>query len=180
MFSSIFRYSILLAITAFILILTGCSSPAKREAMTPQGVVTSKNHPYSLSVQTSGGSETGAMDSSNISDADLKAAIEDAVVQSKLFTSIIQGAGGDYQLSVRVINLSKPVFGAAFTVEMETAWSLIKTADNSVVMRKSVKASGKAIMGDAFVAVTRIRLAVENAARENISQGLKAIAELNL
>jgi len=35
-------------------------------------------------------------------------------------------------------------------------------------------------MDDAFVAVTRIRLAVENAARENISQGLKAIAELNL
>jgi len=171
MFNSISRYSVFLVTTAFVLILTGCASPAKREAMTPQGVASSKNYPYSLSVQTSGGSETGAMGSSNISDA---------VVQSKLFTSIIQGAGGDYQLSVRVINLSKPVFGATFTVEMETAWSLIKTADNSVVMRKSVKASGKATMGDAFVAVTRIRLAVENAARENISQGLKAIAELSL
>ncbi|MBA3755112.1 MAG: hypothetical protein H0X02_02275 [Nitrosomonas sp.] len=63
---------------------------------------------------------------------------------------------------------------------METAWSLIKTADNSVVMRKSVKASGKANIGDAFVAAVRLRLAVENAARESISQGLHAIAELNL
>ena len=179
MFNSISRYNVFLVASALILILTGCSSPAKREAMIPQGVA-SKNYPHSLSVQTSGGSETGAMDSSNISDTNLKAAIEDAVVQSKLFASIIQLTSGDYQLSVRIINLSKPVFGATFTVDMETAWSLIKTADNSVVMRKSVKTSGKANIGDAFVAAVRLRLAVENAARENISQGLHAIAELNL
>ena len=180
MFNLISRYNVFLVASALVLILTGCSSPAKREAMIPQGVVASKNYPYSLNVQTSGGSETGAMESSNISDADLKAAIEDAVVQSKLFASIIQLKSGDYQLSVRIINLSKPVFGATFTVDMETAWSLIKTADNSVVMRKSVKTSGKANIGDAFVAAVRLRLAVENAARENISQGLHAIAELNL
>lgn len=174
------RHLPLLAAAFLALALTGCSSPASREAMTPQALTVSKHHPYSLSVQTGGGTETGALDSSNISDADFKAAIEDAVGQSKLFKSIVQGSGGDYELIVRVTSLSKPLFGATFTVEMETAWSLTKLTDRSVAMRKSVKSSGTATMGDAFAAVTRLRLAVEAAARDNISQGLKAVAEQNL
>ena len=177
---SISRGSALLLATTLAFTLVGCSSPASREGMTPTGLTTSKHFPHSLAVQASGGAETGAMDSSNIADADLKAAIEDAVVQNKLFKSIVQGAGGDYALSVRVTSLAKPIFGTTFTVEMETGWSLSRTADQSVVMRKSVKSSGTATMGDAFAAVTRLRLAVEAAARDNISQGLAAIAGLDL
>ena len=63
---------------------------------------------------------------------------------------------------------------------METAWSLTKVSDRLVAMRKSVKSSGTATMSDAFAAVTRLRLAVEAASRNNIEQGIKAIAELNL
>jgi hypothetical protein len=170
----------LLIAATLAIALTGCSSPANRAAMTPQGLVVAKHFSHSLQVQTAGGADTGAMDSSNISDADLKAAIEEAVVQSKLFKTVVQGTGGDYELSVRVSSLSKPVFGATFTVDMETAWSLTKASDRSSVMRKSIKSTGVASMGEAFVAVTRLRLAVENAARDNITQGLKAIAELNL
>lgn len=174
------RYGMLIAATSLALVLTGCATPANRDAMTPQGFVVSKHYPHSVHVLTNGGSETTAIGSSNISDADLKAAIEDAVMQSKVFKSIVQSAGGDYELSVRVVSLSKPIFGATFTVEMETAWSLIKESDHSILMRKSVKSSGTATMGDSLAGVTRLRLAVENAARENISQGLKAVAELNL
>lgn len=172
--------SALVVAMAFALTLAGCSSPAKREAMTPQALAISKHFPYTLGVRASGGSETTVMDSSNISDADLKAAIEDAVVQNKLFKSIVQGAGGDYELSVTVTSLSKPVFGTTFTVQMETGWSLSRTSDRSVVMRKAVRSSGTATVGEAFAAVTRLRLAVEAAARDNISQGLASIAELNL
>ena len=169
-----------LAATALAFALIGCSTPATREAMTPQGFIANKHSSYSVHVQTNGGAETSAISGSNISDAELKAAVEDAVIQSKVFKSIVQSVGGDYELSVRVVNLSKPAFGATFTVEMETAWSLTKQADQTVLMRKSVKSSGKATMGDALAAVSRLRMAVENAARENISQGLKAVAELNL
>lgn len=170
----------LLSIAAIAVVLGGCASPADRAAMTPQDIAISKHHPYSLRVQTGGGAETGALDSSNIADADLKAAIEDAVVKSKLFKSIVQGSDGDYELSVRVTSLAKPLFGASFTVDLETAWSLTRVSDRSAVMRKSVKSSGTATMGEAFAGVTRLRMAVEAATRNNISQGLKAIAELNL
>lgn len=169
-----------LAIAAISLILGGCASPADRAAMTPKSVTVSKHFPYSLKVQTGGGAQTGAMDSSNIADEDLKAAIEDSVVKSKLFTTIVQGSDGDYELNVSVTNLTKPSFGGTFTVQLETAWSLTKTSDRSVAMRKSVKSSGTATMSDAFVGATRLRLAVEAATRSNISQGLRAIALLNL
>jgi hypothetical protein len=169
-----------LTVAALALALAACSSPAKREAMTPQDLLAGKSHPYSLHVQAGGGSETGAMDTSNIADDDLKAAIEDAVIQSKLFKKIVQGKDGDYELSVQVSNLTKPLIGFSFTVEMEAAWSLVKLSDRSVVMRKSVKSSGTASVGDALAAVTRLRMAVEAAARENIRQGLTAVAGLAL
>lgn len=180
MTKSVTQPKMLFAIAAITLLLGACASPADRAAMTPQDIVVSKHHPYSLRVQTGGGAETGAMDSSNIADADLKAAIEDAVVKSKLFKTIVQGSDGDYELSVRVTSLSKPLFGATFTVDLETAWSLTRVSDRSAVMRKSVKSSGTATMGEAFAGVTRLRMAVEAATRNNISQGLKAVAELNL
>ena len=170
----------MVAAAAIVLFLTGCASPANRTAMTPQDFAVTKHHPYSVHVQTLGGSQTGAMDSSNIADADLKAAIEEAIAKSQVFKSVVQGSDGNYDLTVRVVSLSKPVFGATFTVEMESAWSMTKVSDRSVVLRKSVKSTGKATMGDTLVGATRLRMAVENAARESIAQGLKSIAELNL
>lgn len=174
------RLSRLLTASLIVIVLGACSSPANREAMRPTDMAINKHFPYALHVKTGGGAETGAMDSSNIADADLKAAIEDAVTQSKLFKSVVQGSDGDYELSVSVTSLNKPVFGGTFTVDMETAWSLVKLSDKKVVMQRSVKASGTATMGDAFAAVTRLRLAVEAAARNSISEGLQAIAGLNL
>jgi hypothetical protein len=170
----------LVTISIAVLNLAGCASPASHEGMTPQNLTFSKQHPSSVSVETKGGSETGVMDSSNISNADLKAAIESSIVKSSLFKNVLQGKNGDYLLTVSVTDTSKPLFGASFTVELETAWSLVKKSDNSIVMRKVIKTSHTATMGDALVAVVRLRLALEGAARANIVQGLKAISELVL
>jgi hypothetical protein len=45
---------------------------------------------------------------------------------------------------------------------------------------QSIKSSHTATMGQAFAGVTRLRLAVEGAARENIQLGLMAISRLQL
>lgn len=170
----------LIAISLAVLHLSGCASPASHEGMTPQNLTVSKKNPYSIAVETKGGSETGAMDSSNISNADLKAAIESAITQSSLFKNIVQGKNGDYELTVSVTDISKPIFGLSFTVNLETAWSLVKKSDNTIAMRKAIKSSHTATVSDAFAGVTRLRLAVEGAARDNIAQGLKAISDLGL
>ena len=166
--------------TLLLATLTGCSSPANREAMTTGQLPISQKHEVSVSVKTSGGADTGAMDSSNISDADLKAAIEDSIAQNAVFKRIVQGRGGDYELTVSVASLDKPIFGASFTVNFEAGWTLTRLADRSIVYRKAIKSSHTATMGDAFVAVTRLRLAVEGAVKNNIAQGLKDISNLKL
>jgi hypothetical protein len=160
--------------------MTGCASPATREAMSAQNLTLAKKHPYDVSVNTRGGNETSAMDSSNISDADLKAAIESSIAESKLFKSVIQEKGGDYELSVTVTQMSKPIIGASFTVDLETGWSLVKTSDQSVAMRKVIKSSHTATMGDSLLGAARLRMAVEGAARKNIAEGLAAISALDL
>lgn len=175
---SIRRYGIaLLAVAGF---LGGCAAPAQKESMAPAALAPANKHPYSVRVETRGGAETGALDSSNVGNADLKAAIEASIRQSALFKSVVQGKEGDYELTVNIIQLDKPLFGGAFTVTLETGWSLAKVADRSIVLRKAVRTSHTATLSDSLVGVTRLRLAVEGAVRENIRQGLQAVSELKL
>lgn len=168
------------AVVAALVVLAGCAAPASRESMVVSAVPAAKKFSSSVAVEAKGGADTGAMDSSNISNADLKAAIESSISQSGLFRAVVQGNAGDYELTVTVIQLTKPIFGASFTVDMEAAWVLTRSSDHSIVWRKSVKSSHTASMSDSLVGVTRLRLAVEGAARDNISQGLQAIGALSL
>lgn len=171
----------LVALQAAILIvigLAGCASPAGRESMSPQSFITKKQFNKTVSVLVSGGSDTGAMESTNISDEEFKAAIEDAINKSKLFKLDTNNPNSDFDLQVNISSLSKPSFGLTFEVSMEAGWILSKKSDKSILMKKSIKSTGKATAGDSIIAVTRIRMAVERAAQDNISQGLSAIAEL--
>ncbi|MDO9597940.1 MAG: hypothetical protein Q7J47_09480 [Azoarcus sp.] len=167
-------------VLAAVVGLAGCASSANRAAMVPGDLKPAKQHAHSVAVKTSGGSPTGAMDSSNISDEDLKAAIEDSIVQNKVFNSVVQGKAADYDLMVSIVHLNKPMFGLSFTVELEATWVLVKQSDRSVVFKRSVKSSHTATFSDAAVAITRLRLALEGAARNNIEQGLTAISALSL
>jgi len=160
--------------------LAGCASGAHKDNMAVAApVATGKKFSQSVQVVTGGGNDTGVMDSSNISNADLKTAVETSIAKSGLFRSV-SASGGDYTLGVTVIQLSKPTFGGAFTVDLEAGWTLTRNSDKSVLLRKSVRSTATATMGDSLVGVTRLRLAVEGAARNNIEQGLKAVSELPL
>jgi hypothetical protein len=179
--SAVLRAAAAAAAMAVVVAMTGCATQATDKAMTvrvqPDG---GKHHPYSVSVVTSGGAETSSFGSSNIGNPELKAAIENSMRDSHLFRTIVQGKDGQFQLSVVVIQMSKPSFGLDFTVGLEAGWSLIRTSDNKVVLRQVIKSSHTATMGDAFAGVKRLQLAVEGAARANIMQGLAAIAALVL
>lgn len=176
------RFGAASAFAALAFAIAGCATPADKKAMTVSALAaaTGKQYPYSVSVATSGGSATGAMESSNIDNADLKAAIEASIKETRLFKEVMQGKDGQYELTVNVIQLSKPSFGLTFTVDLEAGWTLVRASDKQVVYRRALKSSGTAGFSDAFAGVVRLRLAVESAAKANIAQGLAAIAELNL
>ena len=165
----------------FVVVLTvfgGCASPANRDAMSVAGPVVRQPIGATVSVETRGGAETDAVGVSNVSDADFKAAIESSILKTRLFKSVAPGKGGDYELSVVISDVRKPIFGASFTVDMEAGWSLVKAADKSVVMRKVIKSTHTVGAFESFAGATRLRLALEGAARKNIEQGLRAINEL--
>ena len=169
------------SLLATALVLAGCATPANQQAMTVAKPVAVKNqHPFTVSVTTSGGAATGSAESSNISNDDLKTAIETSIKESKLFKEVVQGSAGQYQLNVAVTQLDKPMFGASFTVTLETAWTLVRASDKAVVWRKAIKGAHTATMSDAFVGVTRLRLALEGAARANIEQGIAGVSDVTM
>jgi len=168
--------------SAIIVVCTiaGCASPANKDEMVPKNFVVTQKFLSSVQVKTSGGAETGAMDSSNISDADLKAAIEKTITESGLFSKVVDIEGSNYLLTVSITSLTKPSIGLTFTVDLETAWILTNLADKKILYRKAIKTSGTATFGDAAAAVSRLRIAVERAAEQNIAQGLSEISALKL
>lgn len=176
--SNSLRMLSLLAAMLAVITLAGCASPASRESMSLPSFTTKQQFNKTVSVLVSGGSDTGAMESTNVSDEEFQAAIEDAISKSKLFKEIAS-TNPDLNLEVSISSLSKPSFGFTFEVSMEAGWVLSRKSDKSILMKKSIKSTGKATTSDAIVAVTRIRMAVERAAQNNISQGLTAVSEIN-
>ncbi len=167
--------SILVAAALLVACASAPMSPAMQAAVPPPARATA---PGAVSVLVTGGGETTALDGPNIANADFKAAIEASLLQARAFERVAVGADARYRLSANIVSLSKPVFGASFTVDFEVGWSLLDTRSGQVLLRRGITASGTATMAEAFVAATRIRLAVEAAARANIEQMLRELPAL--
>jgi hypothetical protein len=163
-----------------LVMLTGCASPAVSKLMVAQDVEYAKVFPYSVAVNARGGGDTSAMGKPQISNEAFAQAIVDSINKSGPFLKVFRGKSSDYILNVTIIKIEQPLFGLSFSVEMETVWSLVRGDSKKILMRESLKSSYTATMGDAFVAVTRLRLATEGAARENIRLGLKKLSQLKL
>ena len=161
-----------------VLLLGGCASQATHQGMIPEVMDAFKTNPHTVSVDVTGGKPTESTGTPQISDVEFKQALLDAINKSKLFSGVVEGNAGDYSLTVTLFNLEQPLLGFSFTVKMEAGWTLKRISDGVVVWQKSIKSEHTATVGDAFAAVTRLRLATEGAAKNNISQGLSEISKL--
>jgi hypothetical protein len=161
-------------------LLTACATPTTSQGMTPTAIQTTTKHAKSVSLDVSGGQDTSSMGKSQISSEAYAKALTDAINASKTFSSVIQGKGGDYLLTVTLFNIDQPSFGGAFTVKLEAGWQLQRADNGAIVWQESIKSEHTATMGDAFVGVERLRLATEGAARNNIAQGLAKVSALKL
>ncbi len=115
-----------------------------------------------------------------ISDTDFAKAIEESIINGRVFIKVVHGKDSDYELGVTLLNFNKPMFGASFTITLETGWSLTNTKTREIYLRKNIKSTHTASFSDSAVGVTRFRLALEGAARENIKNGLEEISRLPL
>lgn len=174
------RSSLALFIASCALLLGGCATGSQSAAMVATVTTPLNKSPRSVNVTVTGGSETSSLGASKISNADFASAIETSIAKSGLFAKIAGRDAADYALSVQIVRLDQPFFGASFTVTIETTWRLVRRADGGVVWEKAVVTPYTATMGDALVGSTRLRLANEGAARANIESAIKQLGTLQL
>ena len=162
------------------LLTASCASPPAGPAMqAAAALATRAAAPGAVAVTVIGGQETSALDGPNIGDAAFKAAVEASLLQARAFEPGVEGvAPARYALGATIVRLAKPLFGGTFTVELEVGWTLLDRSRGQVLLRKSITSTGSAGMSDALVGATRLRLAVEAAARANIEHLLRELATL--
>jgi hypothetical protein len=171
---------IALALSAFLASLCGCASPTKASAMKTGNLNLNKRHAKSVAVKTAGGSETNPMWTSQIGDAQFLEAVEQSILENKLFTSVLKIGEADYVLQASLVRMDQPVIGFDMTVSLEVTWSLTRKGEQKPQWEKSFRSQARKSVGDAFVAVTRLRMATEAAAQNNIAEALNALAALEL
>jgi len=159
-------------------LLASCATPATFQGMVADRYDVARQHPASVSVSTSGGSETSATGKTRISNSEFTKALTESINKSRVF-SIVVPSGGDYLLQVVIVSLEQPTFGGTFTVKMEAGWTL-KRSDGTVVWQEAIRSIHAVSVEEELVGVTRLRVATEGAARENIKKGLAKISRLNL
>lgn len=172
------KHAAKLAILCFAVALVGgCASGAVSRNMVPKDLTVANKHPYSVRVNVEGGRETSAVGASQISSPDFRDAVVESLRAYGVFKSVLTEGNADYLLEAAILNLQQPTFGFGMTVTIETAWKLSSLVDGSTVMRENIVNSYTATVGDAFAGATRLQLANEGAARENIRDALKKISE---
>ncbi len=163
--------------------ISGCatSSPASPAAMAPKDLRVQRPHPHSIGVEVRGGRATDPKGPSQISNQALARAIVDSIKSSRAFTRVAAGAGAEYRLRVDIIELEQsPQTGFSMTARMEARWTLFGPDTGKPVWAETIYSSYTASAISSRKAVTRMRLATEGAAKENIRQGIERISRIHL
>lgn len=161
------------------LVVSGCTGRIEPKALVPQFARAPRQHNAAVSIEVSGGRETDATGLPQISNEAFAEALSTAIASSQLF-SRVEASGAPYQLTAVIASLQQPVMGYTMTVSMEVGWRLRSRETGQVVWQKGIRSSSTLGVGDAFNGATRVRLATEAAARENIRLGLGELAQLQL
>lgn len=159
--------------------LFGCASPAKMENMVyrpSQQTVYDDALKNQVGIESAtGGEKTNPLWTSEISTEAFSEAVKQSLQSEGLFSE-----NGRYQLEITMLKTQQPMFGLNFTVTTTVNYILTDRASGSVLLDEIVSAPYTATVGDAFIAVQRLRLANEGSGKENIKGLLDKLAALKL
>ncbi len=159
-------------------VFVGCSSYVPTAAeMVSSEINVSQHHPHSLVVRVEGGGVEG---SSYISNLEFKKAIEQSILDAKVFSSISQGTKANYQLDAFLGDVKFPTFGATMVAQLEVVWNLSKIESGKTVWQEVVRTSSSASGDDAISGHTRATIATVRAAKENVQKGVQLLSHLSL
>ncbi len=175
------RIRALIILMGFVF-LFGCASPSKMENMVLENSSASqltydKNLNTNIEVgSVSGGKKTNPAWTSEIDNE----AFGGALAQSLKNAGLLASDGGKYQLEVSMLSVDQPLFGLNFKVVTKIQYKLKEISSGNIIFDEVITAEHTAKVGDAFVAVKRLRLANEGSAKENIKALLQAFSELKV
>ena len=168
----------LLLLLTTCLYLFGCASGAKQENIVYRGMVSPQPAALKDNIaidSVTGGQKTNPAWTSEISNESFSSALRQSLAYQNLL-----GDNGRYRLKVELLAVDQPLFGFNFTVKTRIRYTLVDQQSQQTVMAETINASHTATTGDAFVAVTRLRLANEGAAKKNIQDLMQRLSELKL
>ena len=171
----IVKLAMLMAVVAY---LSGCASGAMTENMTYSGPAKSYESVLGKNLdvtEVSGGEETNPAWTSEISNDAFGDAVRQSLANQGLFAE-----NGRYQLEVIMVEVDQPMFGLNFEVTTHVRYILTDRESGNVVLNETVVAPYTATVGDAFVAIKRLRLANEGSGRKNIEGLLDLLASLRI
>lgn len=169
----------ILVVLAALFYLSGCASGAKMGNMVYDGPMKEFNTALESNVNVSsitGGKETNPAWTSEI-DND---AFAGALKQSLRRQGLLSGKGR-YQLEALLLEVDQPIFGLDFEVTTHVKYLLTDRENgDAVVLNETIVAPHTATVGDAFVAIKRLRLANEGSGKANIAALLDELSELQI
>lgn len=134
----------------------------------------------SVSLVVLGGKPTSSMGMSQISNDDFALALKGSIEKSGIFSRVASEPDSHYRLQAYIGKLDQPVFAMASTVTMEVGYTLTDLRSKETMWKKSIASTYTAELKEAYIGVTRLRLANEGAARENVRLVLEEISALSL
>ena len=113
-----------------------------------------------------GGHETNPLWTSQIDNDGFKSALIQSLQQANLSSQL---ASAGYKLTANLVKLHQPLLGLNLTVTAQVHYNLQNQKTNKIVYDRDITSSYTATFKDSALAITRLKMANEGAARENIS-----------
>lgn len=161
--------------------LAGCAQPAQVMNMVPTlapNVMRGQPSPLTNKVvvaEVVGGKTTNPMWTSEVGDAEFRAALEQSLKSAGLLAPA--GSQGTYALRAQLNEVKQPMVGLSMEVTAAVNYQL-KSPGNAEILNKTLTTPYTAAFGDSLLGVTRLRLANEGAIRANIEALLKELARV--
>ena len=164
-----------------ILALGACSQPSRAPQMTVHNVMTpalaaDADLAENFAVgEVSGGRETDPLWTPQVSDGELREALERSLEHNGMRAA--QADFARYVVSARIVEFQRPALGLAMRVSPLVAYRVVDRADKDVIYGEELRTSYTVAFGESVLGAERLRLANEGAIRENIREFLNRFRE---
>ena len=104
----------------------------------------------------------------------------ESILVSGIFTNVDNSVNAPYLLDVKLNQISNPLFGMSFTIEIQAVWTLFLNSNRKVLMKEVIDSSYTGGAEGGYLGASRVRAAREGSARENIRLGIEKLIKLEL